>query len=353
MIRDHARTIHANAFEIGKHAYTQERVYIIAEIGSNHNQDLATALAMIERCAEMGVDAVKFQSIKLDGLYQPALESHDFKQWFRAIELDETWYSVLAAKCKELNIDFLSSPTYEGSIALLEAVGVPAYKIASPQAQANLPLVKQVAACQKPMIISLGYGTYRDIEAVIDACESVGNQQLSLLHCVSQYPVKPEEANLNFIPTLAAMTGYPVGFSDHSLGDELALAAVALGACVLEKHITLDRNQAGPDHNFSLHFDEFELLVKKVRHLEKAFGSSRRKSLGTEEMGYRSFVALKMIAKRSIAQGEALNQGDFVLLRSNNDGVLASDCKMVERCRAGCDIEAGQLLQWSDLAMGA
>ena len=341
-----------NGFKVGKNCYSQQQVYIIAEIGSNHNQDLATALSMIERCAQMGVDAVKFQSIKLDGLYQPELESDDFKQWFSAIELDETWYPILAAKCQALNVDFLSSPTYEGSIALLEAVDVPAYKIASPQAQANLPLVRQVAACQKPMIISLGYGTYHDIEAVISACESVGNRKLSLLHCVSQYPVNPEDANLSFIPTLAAMTGYPVGFSDHSQGDELALAAVALGACVLEKHITLDRNQTGPDHNFSLHFDEFEALVKKVRNLEKALGSTRRQTLGQEEMDYRSFVALKVIAKHSIAQDQVLTEDDFIFLRSNHDGVLASDIEMVQRCRAAGPIAKGQLLQWSDLAMG-
>ncbi|HEY7773170.1 MAG TPA: N-acetylneuraminate synthase family protein [Marinagarivorans sp.] len=337
---------------IGGTHYSQQRVYIIAEIGANHNQDLATALAMIERCAAIGVNAVKFQSIKLEGLYQPDLESDEFKTWLRAIELDESWYPALASKCREVNVDFLSSPTYVEAISLLQAQNVPAYKIASPQAQANLPLVKAVAACQKPMIISMGYGTYRDIEAVIAACESVGNQQLVLLHCVSQYPVKPEEANLNFIPTLKAMSNYPVGFSDHSLGDELAVASVALGACVLEKHITLDRQQKGPDHKFSLHFDEFEQLVLKVRNLEKALGSTRRQRLGQEELGYRDFVALKMIVKRNVSAGEPLREQDFILLRSNNSGILADDAHMVMRCRAAKALAAGQLLQWSDLAMG-
>jgi sialic acid synthase SpsE len=340
-----------SSITIAGERYSQRRVYIIAEIGSNHNQDLDTALHMIEAAAKIGVNAVKFQSIKFADLYNPELEDESLKRWFDAIELDEKWYPVLAAKCRALNVDFLSAPTYEGALELLEACNVPAYKIASPQAQANLPLVKKVAELAKPMFISMGYGTYTDIEAVIKCCESAGNRSLIPLHCVSQYPVRPADANLHFMPTLSAMTGYPVGFSDHSAGDELAIAAVSLGACVIEKHVTFDRDLPGPDHKFSMLFNEFEQMIKRIRNVEQALGHSRRLALSQEEGGYRTFVALKLLAKHKIAAGKSLEPEDFILRRSNNDGVLAEDLSTIARCSSLVDLNQGELLQWQHLKL--
>lgn len=341
----------AKNLTIGDKPLSQDSVYIIAEIGSNHNQSLDTAIDMIKAAAKAGADAVKFQSIKFDALYHPALETDDFKAWFKAIELDEKWYPILAEACQVEGVDFLSAPTYLGAIDLLEACNVPAYKIASPQAQANLPLVAEVAKRNKPMLISMGYSTYADIERVIRCCEREGNRQLVPLHCVSQYPMVPEKANLRFIPTLAAMTGYMAGFSDHSAGDELAVAAVALGACVVEKHVTFDRDQQGPDHKFSMLFEEFACMVAKVRNTQQALGNVHRMTLDSEEQGYRDFVALKLVCKKQITVGEKLSAEQFMLLRSNQSGVLASELPWVERCILNKTLQAGDLLTFDDLRM--
>lgn len=340
-----------NGFELLGEYYNQKNVYIIAEIGANHNQDLDRALAMIEQAANAGANAVKFQSIKFEGIYKANTETEEFKQWFSAIELNESWYGALADKAKACNVHFLSSPTYEKSIALLEAQQVPAYKVASPQAQADLPLVKKIAVTGKPMIISMGYGNYSDIDAVINTCEQAGNYNLIPLHCVSQYPVNPQNANLNFITTLSAMTGYPVGFSDHSMGDELAISAVTLGACVIEKHVTQDRSMDGPDHKFALHFDEFKSMVTKIRNVELALGSSRRNPLQKEEKSYRDFVAHKLMAKFNISEDEKLSAEHFTLTRSNSSAVLASDLPMIMHCQLAKPMIKGELLQWADLKM--
>ena len=340
-----------NGFELLNKYYTQQNVYIIAEIGANHNQDLDRALFMIEQAANAGANAVKFQSIKFEGIYKANTETEEFKRWFSAIELNESWYGALADKAKACNVHFLSSPTYAEAIALLEAEQVPAYKVASPQAQADLPLVKEIAATGKPMIISMGYGNYSDIDAVINTCEKEGNYNLIPLHCVSQYPVNPQNANLNFIPTLSAMTGYPVGFSDHSMGDELAIAAVTLGACIIEKHVTQDRSMEGPDHKFAMHFDEFKIMVSKIRNIELALGSSRRHPLQKEENRYRDFVAHKLMAKFDINENEKLTADHFTLTRSNSNAILASDLPIIRHCQLAKPLSKGQLLQWCDLKM--
>lgn len=340
-----------SGIQIGSKRPSQESVYIIAEIGSNHNQCLDTAIAMIKAASAAGADAVKFQSIKFDALYHPNLETDEFKIWFKAIELNETWYPILAQVAASEGVDFLSAPTYDGAIELLEACNVPAYKIASPQAQANLPLVAKVAALQKPMLISMGYSTYADIERVISTCKNAGNYQLIPLHCVSQYPMEPAKANLRFIPTLSSMTGMPVGFSDHSAGDELAVAAVALGACVIEKHVTFDRQQQGPDHKFSMLFDEFALMVAKIRNTQQAFGHADRFVLDDEEHGYRHFVELKLVCNKNIAIGQCLTADDFTLLRSNQRGIPANELPWVLRCKAATALAAGDLLTYKNLSM--
>ncbi len=158
--------------------------YVIAEIGANHDQDLSVALEMISMAAQAGADAVKFQSLKFDRLYNPANESSQFREWFRQIELDEEWYPRLAEQARNVGVDFLSSPTYAESIDLLIACGVPALKIASPQVQANLPLVRKAAATGLPLVLSMGYAEYGDLVNVLRVCREEGNEQLVLLHCV-------------------------------------------------------------------------------------------------------------------------------------------------------------------------
>ena len=266
--------------------------FIIAEIGKNHNGDLEIAKEMIKVAAGCGVDAVKFQSLRFDKLYQHNYETDEFRKWFKQIELDENWYLDLAKQAKKSGIDFISAPTYIEAIELLEECNISIYKLASPQVYGNLDIVRRVAQTGKPLIMSLGYCEYNDINKAIKVVEGEGNHQITLLHCISKYPMKAKEANLNFIQTLQKMTGYPVGFSDHSLDDHLTLAAVALGACIIEKHVTVDRNLLGPDHSFAMTFEEFKIMSSRIRDVSDALGSGVRFEL-PEEQKLRESVELK------------------------------------------------------------
>lgn len=321
--------------------------YVIAEIGSNHNQDLALALDMIAMAAKTGADAVKFQSIRFDQLYQPEAEDESFRKWFEQIELNESWYAKLAAKAHDEGVDFLSAPTYEKAIDLLEDVDVPAYKLASPQVQGNLAVVRKAAMTGKPLIMSMGYCEYAEIEAALAVCRDAGNRQIIPLHCISKYPMAPGEGNLSFIRTLSEMTQCPVGFSDHSLGPHLAIVAVALGACIIEKHVTMDRSQAGPDHHFAMTFGEFSDMVEKIREVEEALGSGQRPRLLEEEYQQREAFVLKAFANKDIAIDEIIDEGSLTFLRASQDGIGIGDGHLLFNRRAVTNISSGQLVTWA------
>ncbi len=323
--------------------------YVIAEIGANHDQDLSVALDMISLAAQAGADAVKFQSIRFDRLYSPANETLEFREWFRQIELDEAWYPSLAQRAKSAGVDFLSSPTYIEAVDLLVACGVPALKLASPQVQGNLPVVRKAAATGLPLLLSMGYADYGDIVSALRACREEGNEQLVLLHCVSKYPASPSEARLGFMRTLSAMTGCPTGFSDHTLGTHMASAAVALGACTIEKHVTLDRSRTGPDHHYALTFPELRDMITHIREVELALGDGTRIDLLQEEAGLRDKVRLKAIARREIRAGESLAGDAVVFLRTWRDGIDASELAELNRYCARHPIAADTVLQWFDL----
>jgi sialic acid synthase SpsE len=325
--------------------------YVIAEIGANHDQDLSVALDMISMAAQAGADAVKFQSIRFDRLYNPANETSEFREWFRQIELDEAWYPHLAERAKSAGVDFLSSPTYAEAVDLLVACRVPALKLASPQVQGNLPVIRKAAATGLPLVLSMGYAEYGDMVNVLRACREEGNEQLVLLHCVSKYPVAPSEARLGFMQTLAAMTGYPTGFSDHTLGTHMAAAAVALGACAIEKHVTLDRGRSGPDHHYALTFPELRDMIAHIREVEAALGDGTRIDLLPEEMTLRDKVRLKAIARREIGAGESLAGDAVVFLRAGRNGLGQSELPELARYCARHPITAGTVLQWTDLQL--
>lgn len=319
-------------------------VYLIAEIGSNHNQDRALALEMIDMAASAGANAVKFQSIRFDELYLEGHEDAEFREWFRQIELDESWYADLAARAAAANVDFLSAPTYERAVDLLEACEVPAYKLASPQVQGNLAVVRRAARTGKPLIMSTGYCLYPDIERAVTACESEGNRNIVALHCISKYPTDPAEANLRFMDTLATMIRTPVGYSDHSLGPHLAVAAVARGACAIEKHVTTDRDQPGPDHHFAMTFEEFGDMAGMIRDVSLALGSGERQTLLPDEMKHREFVALKAFAARDFAAGEAFDAAAVMAYRSQKKGLAIEGISAYEGRRTRSPVARGTLL---------
>ncbi len=329
----------------------KDKVYLISEIGSNHNQDKSLALEMIDMAAESGADAVKFQSIRFDKLYQHDYETDEFRRWFKKIELDENWYLDLAEQAKKSGVDFISAPTYIESVDLLEECNVPVYKLASPQVYGNLDIVRRVAQTGKPLIMSLGYSEYSDISNAIKVVESEGNNQITLLHCISKYPMRPEEANLNFIHTLKNMTGYPVGFSDHSLDDHLTVAAVAMGARVIEKHVTIDRNMIGPDHNFAMTFNEFSLMESRIRDVSVALGDGVRLKLLDEEYAYRNKVKLKAFSKVDIKKGSLVDRSMLFYKRLSDGGISQDEINLFDMLTAKENILSREALDWSMLSV--
>ncbi|GAJ00484.1 unnamed protein product, partial [marine sediment metagenome] len=247
-------------------------VFIIAEAGVNHNGDIATAKSLIDAAVEAGVDAVKFQTYETEKValamapkarYQKETTSSVESQFqmLKRLELTEGDFAELMDYCRRRQILFLSTPHDRTSIDTLDALGVCAFKVGSGDVT-NVPYLKHVANKGKPILLSTGMSTLGEVEAAVDAILSAGNKDLVLLHCVSNYPARVEDCNLRAIETLKNVFALPVGFSDHTLGIEIGIGAAAMGATVIEKHLTLDRTMPGPDHRASLEPPELKAMVR-------------------------------------------------------------------------------------------
>lgn len=322
--------------------------YVVAEIGSNHNGSLARAKELIARMAEAGADAVKFQSIRSDRIFMEAFTESYERELHRRIELPAEWHEELAECAAGHRVHFLSAATYDEAVPLLRKVGVPAFKIASPQAVGHLGLVRAIAREGKPLLLSTGYCTYIEIAKAVTLCSEEGNDRIVLLHCVSEYPTPPERANLRAMDTLRSIFGVPIGFSDHTLGIAVPLAAVARGACVVEKHVTLDRAQDGPDHHFALEPAEFVEMVRGIRAIERSLGDGSRAAISDRERTILPTVLTRLVARVAIAAGSPVEEGDL-LFRRAPFGLLLDDLPLVRRAVAVEPIPPGTPLTWDRL----
>lgn len=322
--------------------------FVVAEVGSNHNLELSTAKELIRQAATAGADAVKFQSQKLEEQYLPERETVEFRDFFRKTELPEDWYPELVSEAKSHGVIFFASPTYFHAVDLLEIIQVPVYKIASPQVATFPNLVEHVARTGKPVILSAGMVTYECLTKAVNLCRRAGNNQLAILHCVSHYPTVPAEANLKTMATYKAMFGCPVGFSDHTEGYHIALAAVALGACILEKHITLDRRQVGPDHLFSLEIPEFADMVRSIREVEVSLGDGLCLEVSGDVAAFVNRIDMKLVAGRDIQPGTPLTQQVFIHRRADK-GVSVSDLPRLEGAVASELVPAFTPLHWHQI----
>lgn len=298
--------------------------FVLAEAGVNHNGDLELACELVRAAARSGADAVKFQTFRADKLamanapkaeYQQRLTSEQESQrdMLRRLELPEEAYPRLQKLAAENGILFLSSPFDEESADLLERAGLPAFKIPSGELTNHLYL-DHIARKGKPIIMSTGMATLREVEEAVSVVRSCGNQQVAVLHCVSSYPAPANQMNLRAMHTLFQRLDLPVGFSDHSDGIEIPIAAVALGACVIEKHLTLDRRMEGPDHQASLEPADFTAMMRAIRNVEAALGDGEKKPAACEADCAR--VARKsLVAARTIAAGEALCESHVAAMR--------------------------------------
>lgn len=302
-------------------------VYVIAEVGSNHDGSLAQAKRLIAAAAKAGADAVKFQSILYDKIFAAGAYGAEHRRFFTQLELPESWYPALKKSCDEHGVDFLSCPTYSGASDAIAAAGAPVIKIASPQTKANPQLIAEAAVTGLPLIMSTGYCSMDEIAAAVRVAERAGVSGLILLHCLSEYPARPERINLRVMAELERRFRRPAGFSDHTLGLVAPAAAVALGACAIEKHITLDRNGKGPDHPFATEPREFADMVKALRETSAMLGDGVKGVTEGESRTARSFQ-LRLVAGRDLPRGARVARADLVLRRAPS-GLTPDDIRRV------------------------
>jgi N-acetylneuraminate synthase len=332
--------------------------FIIAEAGVNHNGSLALARELIDAARAAGADAVKFQTWITEKLTLPDTQLADYQranagpgqtqfEMIRQLELRPEDFAALKAHALTAGILFFSTPDEEDSADFLQRLGVPLFKIGSGEVT-NLPYLRHVAAKGRPLVLSTGMSTLGEVEAAVDAIRGAGNTDLILLHCVSDYPARPEDCNLRAMATLQAAFGCPVGFSDHTLGVEVAVAAVALGACVLEKHLTLDHDMAGPDHRASMEPREFADMVRAVRRIECALGTGIKQPVQVE-VKTRETVRKSLVTARPVRQGERLESG-AVALRRASGGLPPHFLDVVLGRRAKQDLAANRVIELDMLA---
>jgi len=328
-------------------------VFVIAEAGVNHNGDLGLATELIDVAISAGANAVKFQTFNADAIaatdapkaeYQLATTTPGQSQleMLRKLELSRDAHFTLKAYCDKRGMTFLSTPFDEPSVELLEGLSVPAYKVSSGDLT-NLPLIEQVSRTGKPVIISTGMSTLEEVGTAVKTAQSVGCNELILLHCVSNYPATPNEVNLRAMRTMEQEFAVPVGFSDHTEGIAISLAAVALGAAIIEKHFTLNRNLPGPDHQASLEPMELATLVKEIRSVEDSLGDGCKKPTPAE-------IETAKVARRSIMAGISLKAGtvlrrDLLVLKRPGTGLPPSMVESLIGRRIRIDIPAGTMIK--------
>lgn len=292
------------------------KTFIIAEAGVNHNGSLDLAKKLIDVSVDAGADAVKFQTFKADKLvskyaqkaeYQKQTTSVNESQYemIKKLELDENAHRELIRYCQEKKIMFLSTPFDHDSIELLHNFGMPIFKIPSGEIT-NLPYLRHVGRLGKEVILSSGMADLGEIEDALDVLMQEGTlkEKITVLHATTEYPCPIEEVNLRAMQTIQAAFDVKVGYSDHTQGIEVPIAAVALGACVIEKHFTLDRNMEGPDHKASLEPEEFKAMVQAIRHISQALGNGIKKPSKSEAQNMH-------IARKSIVATQPINFGEL------------------------------------------
>lgn len=327
-------------------------VFIIAEAGVNHNGDIAMARRLIDAAVAANADAVKFQTFRADHVAAPSAPKAAYQNramgsdqtqldMIRRLELAPEAFAELASYCRTKGVLFLSTPFDYGSVDLLDRMGVPAFKIASGELT-NTPFLDYVARKGKPTILSTGMAVLQEIDDALSVFYAAGNRDVALLHCVSNYPTDPSHANLRAMRTMSAAFGVPIGYSDHTEGLEISLAAVALGATIIEKHFTLDKTLPGPDHRASLEPNELNALVLGIRAVESALGHGRKEPAPGE-------ADTAAVARRSIVTTRDISRGTTILpeflecLRPGT-GLAPSRLGEVVGRRARVDIKAGTVI---------
>ncbi|HIE96566.1 MAG TPA: N-acetylneuraminate synthase [Planctomycetes bacterium] len=332
--------------------------FVIAEAGVNHNGSVDRALQLIDCAANAGADAVKFQTFNSSQLVTKDAKQAAYQKknlgteqsqldMLRQLELSDADHQKLMDHCQERGILFMSTPFDDLSADLLTELGVKVFKLPSGE-MTNTPFLKYVAAKGRPLIVSTGMCSLGEVEAAVEAIEKAGNNNFVLLHCVSNYPADPATVNLRAMATMKAAFGRPVGYSDHTMGIEVGVASAALGACVLEKHFTLDRSLPGPDHKASLEPDELHNLMKSIRTVESAMGTGIKKSTVAEKETARA-ARKSLVTAIEIPAGTEITPNLIAIKRPGTGLPPAMQPHILNR-RATTTLPAGHLLRLEDVA---
>jgi N,N'-diacetyllegionaminate synthase len=302
------------------------KVFIIAEAGVNHNGSVGTAKKMIDVAAISGADAIKFQAFKAEKLASVTAPKAQYQmenisasetqfEMLKRLQLSNDSFRELFRYCQERGILFLSSPFDEENVDLLVDLGVDIIKIPSGEIT-NLPYLRKIGRLNKRLIVSTGMAYLKEIEDMLKVLTGFGTRKenITLLHCNTQYPTPVNDVNLNAMITIRDTLRVNVGYSDHTLGIEIAIAAVALGASVIEKHFTLGRNMDGPDHRASLEPDELKTMVNAIRNVEKSFGNGFKEP-SSSELENRNIVRKSIIAYKNIKKGDLFTENNITTKR--------------------------------------
>lgn len=333
------------------------KAIFIAEAGINHDGCLEAAKKMVDAAAEAGADYVKFQSFKAEKLVTPdaltsayidkgSYKGESFRDLLRRLELSEDDHYNLKQHCNSKNVKFLSTAFDVESFDFLLKLGIDVVKVASGDLT-NAPLLRYLASARLPMIISTGMAALGEIEEAVNIITREGNNKIVLMHCISWYPAEIETTNLRYMETLEKAFGFPVGYSDHTLGINMSIAARTLGAVVLEKHFTLDARQFGPDHAASIEPDQMCALVRGIREVESGLGETIR-SFGDKELGQRKVHRRSVVAKEPIKEGEVFTEENLTVKRPGT-GIKPKFWDEIIGKRANRDIKPEHLLEWSDI----
>jgi len=335
------------------------RVFVIAEAGVNHNGSLEQALRLVDAARDAGADAVKFQTFRAEDVVTPNAATADYQrtntgatnqfEMIKQLELDEAAHRQIARHAAARGIEFFSTPFSEAAVAQLVRLGVRRIKLPSGEIT-NKPLLECAAATGLPLLLSTGMATLDEVRRAIGWLGAARGQpfgpgELVVLHCTSAYPAPADALNLRAIATLAQATGLPVGYSDHSQGLEAALAAVALGAEVIEKHLTLDHDLPGPDHRASAEPDEFAAMVRGIRTVSAMLGDGIKQPQPIERNTL-DVARRSVVLTRARPRGHVLQPGDLALRRPGT-GIAPEHLQALAGRRLAADLQADTTLQWS------
>ena len=329
--------------------------YIIAEIGSNHNNSYDTALELVDAASDSGADAVKLQTFLASqhySKYSPKILQSDGDYidpylLVESLEMDREWISSLTKYASSKSIHLFSSPCDLDAISLFSSVNSPAYKVASFDIT-DLKLIEDIAKEKKPIILSTGLANYADIQRAVNMCKNSNNDKIILMQCTSVYPAPVSLSNLNTIRTIRQAFNVVTGYSDHTLGDHICIAAVALGASVIEKHFTLDAKLAGPDHHFAIEPNGLRAMVDKIHDIEVALGDGVKDGPRAEE------VELYEKARRSIHAAIKIKKGEVIIdsmlcVKRPSYGIDPYLIQKIIGRKAKRDIDADKWITWEDI----